>query len=946
MANVTAAAVCSECGELLGAKGACIACLLRAGFEETEEAPPAKSAWTFGDYEIERREDGSPCELGRGAMGITYRALDKVLHRAVALKVIEPPASAADDETVRERFLREARAAAALRHPNVAGVFQFGASPESNRCYCALELVEGETLEARIRREGPLKTDVALEIAIQVTRALMAAAERGLVHRDLKPGNIMLARSDDPARVEVKVIDFGLAKATAGAGEMELTHGAFVGTPAFASPEQFAGEAVDARSDIYALGVTLWFALTGRLPSAGTTIEEIRQRQAHHKLPLEQLASKRVPQRVSELLQSCLAIDPAERPASARELMQALEDCRAQLVSKKRGRALALSSAVCVIVIALAAAFLFGREKAVPGAGEVVPDRAIEKGIAVLPFENLSTDTADTFFVDGMQDDILTSVGKIKDLKVIARASVMEYRGARLAGKVREIGRALGVSHVLEGSVRRAGDRVVVSVALIDTRDERQVWSERYERSLTDALSLQGELALEIARALRTTVSPPENTNVVGRPTADPDAYLLYLRARDLELEQLRDRPRAARLYEEAVARDPFFALAHARLSISASELSRAGDANATWAAKADHHAREAVRLQPNLGEAGLALATYHVMVERDYDRALHEISRTIELLPNSAEVWLTAAFIHKLKGRYGDRINDLRRAEALDPRNTRVLATLARTLRWVRDWAGAVQTLDRVAAVESEAPTTIRLHWIRANDEFRRSGNIDVLKRALDVEAAATPPLAPEWLARSRFDVAMLERDYARAAAALAEFAADAPGSDYQHLWPHTKQFHESLLRVARGDDPAATRDALVATATELEQIIAQDTPLQVRAGSLHADLAIIYALLGRKELAISTVQRAIDLENTPSGAVEKNARASALALVHTLTGEPDKALDLIEHLLTVPCELQSGEIYNMTLTDLKWRWVWDPLRSHPRFEKLLSGPEPPTVY
>ena len=178
---------------------------------------------------------------------------------------------------MRERFLREARAAAALRHPNIAGVFHFGASPEVDRCYCAMELVEGETLEARVRRDGPLKLDLALEVAIQVTRALMAAAERGLVHRDLKPGNIMLAQAGDPARLEVKVIDFGLAKAASDVGgEMELTHGGFVGTPAFASPEQFAGDAVDARSDIYALGVTLWFALTGRLPFAGRTIEEIR----------------------------------------------------------------------------------------------------------------------------------------------------------------------------------------------------------------------------------------------------------------------------------------------------------------------------------------------------------------------------------------------------------------------------------------------------------------------------------------------------------------------------------------------------------------------------------------------------------------------------------------------------------------------------------------------
>ncbi len=209
-------ATCSTCAALLNASGGCITCLLRAGLDEADQLTDPGAL--FGDYEIERRDDGSLCELGRGAMGVTYRAFDTVLHRRVALKIIEPPAEASDFQPVRERFLREARAAAALRHPNVAGVFHFSASPEINRCYCAMELVDGETLEARVRREGPLPLQLALELAIQVTRALSAAAERGLVHRDLKPGNIMLARVDDPARLEVKVIDFGLAKAAAAAG--------------------------------------------------------------------------------------------------------------------------------------------------------------------------------------------------------------------------------------------------------------------------------------------------------------------------------------------------------------------------------------------------------------------------------------------------------------------------------------------------------------------------------------------------------------------------------------------------------------------------------------------------------------------------------------------------------------------------------------------------------
>src|SRR5436305_3350328 len=322
--------VCSICGEPLNAKGACVACLLRRGLEESSTfdtkslVPPV-----FGDFEVARREDGSFCELGRGAFGVTYLAVDNVLRRRVALKVIDVPAAARGSHNVRERFLREARAAAALRHRNVAAIYQFGASPNGRRCFYAMELVEGETLETRVRRDGPLNPKLALEIAIQIARALMAAAAQGLTHRDLKPANIMLS---DTMELDVKVIDFGLAKAIADAGgEMDLTHGGFVGTPNFASPEQFGSGPVDGRSDIYSLGATLWFALTGLAPHPGSTIDEIRDRQTHGDLPVEQLAARKVPAPVIKLLRRLLAVDPGQRPASARELMEKLEFCRQQL---------------------------------------------------------------------------------------------------------------------------------------------------------------------------------------------------------------------------------------------------------------------------------------------------------------------------------------------------------------------------------------------------------------------------------------------------------------------------------------------------------------------------------------------------------------------------------------------------------------------------------------
>jgi uncharacterized membrane protein YkvA (DUF1232 family)/predicted Ser/Thr protein kinase len=320
--------VCSMCGKPLNVKGDCLACLLRMGLDKTVELSPALSA--FGDFEVEQRADGSCWELGRGAIGVTYLASDKVLRRRVALKVIEVPPAARGSQTLRDRFLREARSAAALRHPNVAAVFQFGTSPNGTHCYYAMELIEGETLAARVRRDGPLNTREALRIAVQIARALVAAAAHDLIHRDLKPSNIMLTNDS-----EVKIIDFGLAKAITDAGvDMDLTHGEFVGTPTFASPEQFAGGRVDARSDIYALGGTLWFALTGLAPHPGKTLEEVRDCKKRHGLPVAQLIARKVPEPLVKLLRSTLAINPAKRPASARELLDSLESCRRNITRR------------------------------------------------------------------------------------------------------------------------------------------------------------------------------------------------------------------------------------------------------------------------------------------------------------------------------------------------------------------------------------------------------------------------------------------------------------------------------------------------------------------------------------------------------------------------------------------------------------------------------------
>jgi len=575
------------------------------------------------------------------------------------------------------------------------------------------------------------------------------------------------------------------------------------------------------------------------------------------------------------------------------------------------------------------------------------PSPLREKSIAVLPFENRSTDKADAFFADGMQDDVMNSVGKIKDLKVIARASVMQYRGERLAGKVREIGEALRVTHVLEGSVRKVADRVVLNASLIDTRDERQVWTERYERTVTDALSLQGELAVEIARALHATLTPAEKTVAAAKPTENPDAYLLYLRGReaDTKSRDSREWEAALELYQHAIALDPNFALARARFAISASTGSLSLDRPDLKAA-ARIQAAEALRLRPDLGEARLAMTYVYLWLDNDDDRALEELARAAELSPNSAEVPLTEAFIYKRKNKYRERLAALRRAEALDPRSARVLLFLTLTNRWVRDWPEAMRNLDQYGVV-ARSDDPLQRQWSRACDEFRLTGDIEALKRPI-VDAERASP-SPEWLNAARYETAMFERDFDAAAGFLAQVSEKGLEKVVlPDLPPHGKAFHEALVAVARGSDATERARALNAARNAMETVLSPASQRSDAFGQANAnmDLALIYAFLGLKEEAIRAAQSSLQIHPFQGDTIEKRDLAAGLALVYAQAGESEQAMDLIEHLLTVPVSVQRGAVSNMTLTDLKWRWVWDPLRSNPRFQKIIAGPEPKTVY
>jgi serine/threonine-protein kinase len=879
----------------------------------------------FGDFEVVQREDGSLWELGRGAFGATYLAADNVLRRRVALKVIDVPAAARGSHALRERFLREARAAAALRHPNVAAVFQFGA-PDGSHHYYAMELVEGETLETRVRREGPLNPKLVVEIAIQITRALMAAAAHGLVHRDLKPGNIMLKPGNVGAtELEVKIIDFGLAKAIVDAGgEMDITHGEFVGTPNFASPEQFESRPVDVRSDIYSLGLTLWFALTGKTPFPGSNIEEIRSAQQSGALPIEQLKAARVPPRLRRVLTSMLALEPAARPGT-QNLATRLQRCSAQASGVRRtGITLA---AAAILLVSMPAFFVFrslqtGRRPVATASNLVVP----EKSIAVLPFENLSSDREDASFADGIQDDILTKLARIADLKVISRTSVMQYRYRQ---NTREIGDALRVSHVLEGSVRKTGAWLHINAQLIDTRTDSHIWVEQYDRDVKDMFAIQSEIAQKVAGRLRAKISRVERQAIERPPTADIIAYDLYSRAKNLLLtlsfagEKKTNLLAAADLLNQAVAHDPTFFQAYCQLAWTHDQLDFFGyDRTPGRLALAEAAIEAAFRLRLDSGEAYLARAGHLYRGYRDYDSALRNLETARQTLPNDARLFELEGYIERRQGRWEESTRDLERALDLDPRNGNLLSETAVSYDDLRRYDDEAALLDRALAIEqNNAERKVR----RAEVEFDWKVNTEPWHRVID-EISAKDPAAIQNIAENWLYCALAERDPAAATSALAALGKNDVGGATVSYSP---RFMEGLIARMTKDD-ARAQSAFTAACVDQEKLVSARPD---DAGAV-AVLGLIDAALGRKEKALREGRRAVEL--LP---VEKDARDGAriivcLARIAAWVGDKDFACEQLARVTHLPSGGSYGE-----LKLLPW---WDPLRGDPCFEKIVTSLAP----
>jgi serine/threonine protein kinase len=907
---LAAATVCSVCGERVNLKAQCLACLLRAGLDDpAEHSSPPPASLVFGDFEIARREDGSFWELGCGAMGVTYRAMDKVLHRNVALKVIETPTAAGDSRAVRERFLREARAAAALKHPNVAGIFQFGASPEIDRCYYAMELVEGETLEALVRRDGPLKVELALEIASQVARALIGAAAQGLIHRDLKPGNIMITRPDRAmAEVEVKVIDFGLAKTTNAVAEMDLTHGGFIGTPSFASPEQFGGAPADARSDIFSLGATLWYALTGNVPYPGKTIAEIQERQKNSPLPVEQLTGTKIPGALTEVLRRALELDPKNRPASARELLGQLQACRTRL-SSSRFRATALAAAAVVLV---GAAILLSRGKSRPSVGD--------KSIAVLPFENLGDQKEDAFFASGVQDEILSDLARIADLKVISRTSVMQY-GTNRPRNVREIGRALGTANLVEGTVQRNGNRVRVSVQLIDSRDDTHRWTEHYDREVTDIFAIQDEIAEQIAHQLQAKIARQEKAVIEEKPTSDLTAYAFYEQAKSLTIKAQPDREKRIQLLQQAVQRDPNFILARCLLAkaYTDSYITKNFDSEDTRdasAARAEETIKIALHLRPDRGEPHLA-AAYYYFLKLQNTEARRELNIALGLLPNDAQAVLLDARLDRRENRWDDALIKARRAADLDPRNQYFVVWIGETYLLMRRYHEGEEFLRKA---KERNPDAAGLFDAQLADFKLAEGDF-----------VAALQLTTNPVDRRALEARVCAATYARDYATALQTVAAAPKALVEETFelPSPNSMAEATIFRAMGE-----REKAQPIFQRLRKCMDEHSTNAPKNEWYYAMCSEFDAGLGRREEAIREARQAIDMHPVAQDPINGSEIVGFLAKVYAWTDDRDRAVEQLEILSKMPSSICYG--------DLRFNPDWDTLRGDPRFEKIVASLAP----
>jgi serine/threonine protein kinase/tetratricopeptide (TPR) repeat protein len=920
----TAKRVCAECGATVFAdapQGVCSACLFRTGLasldnenDEVFEPTIARMLKDFGDYELLE-------EIGRGGQGVVYRARQKSLNRIVALKVIGLAHWATEAHV--KRFRLEAEAAARLNHPCIVPIYEVG--ERDGACYFSMGLVAGGQLDAVAKRE-PMPIRHAAELTAKLARTVSYAHEHGILHRDIKPGNILLDAKGEP-----HLTDFGLARLVETESTVTRTM-EVLGTPSYMAPEQAVGNnaAVSSLTDVYGLGAVLYQLLTGHPPFAGGTTYETIRLLLNTEPRQPRLWNRKIGRDLATICLKCLEKDPQRRYSSALALAEDLqcwlthEPIRAKRSGffthgRKWVRRNPISALLAASLVALAAAtgWIIWKSEFVR--------QPVTTGIAVLPFENLNKDDENAFFAEGVPDEIMTELAKIADLKVISRTSVMKYKNG-LERNLREISKTLGVSHLVEGSVQRAGGRIRVSVQLIDARSDTHLWAEHYDRDFADVFAIQTEIAQQIADQLRVNLSPTERASIAEPPTADLIAYALYSEARALGWGKLgwgnwdgaeKTFARKLELLNEATQRDPNFALAHCALAQTQDDLyEQTGDRTHLELAK--NAVDVALRLRPDLGETHLELARYYFYA-REFDRAHDELAVARRTLPNDSQAIFMAARIDRRQNHWDESLANLQKASELDPRNTEINYHLKRQYRQMHLYGEFEQRFPQ----ESD-PEPAQNLWVKLERaELKLDEGDPVAAQALLAQVPLNfSPTMEVW--DIRFMTALYLRDYDAAnrvvGATPAKFVDDVLGGQPPESWA------DGLIARLRGDKQKA--QAMFAAARKRVDATWGDKNKNEEYFALAARCD---AGLERKQEAIAEARRAVDLIPIAKDSWLGPGFVTNLALVYAWTGERELAIEQLQIVAKIP----AGPSYG----DLRFNPCWDPLRGDPRFDKIVAA-------
>jgi serine/threonine protein kinase/Tfp pilus assembly protein PilF len=872
--------------------------------------------------------------LGRGGMGIVWLARDEELERDVALKFI--PDLMIQDRAVFDQLKRETKRCLELTHPHIVRIHDF-VHDERSGCI-SMEYIDGETL-SNLRAEKEQKVFEPDEIATwtsQLCDALDYAHNHAkVIHRDLKPANLMVNQRGD-----LKVSDFGIARSLGDSVSRLTMEQGPSGTLVYMSPQQLDGERSTHLDDIYSLGASIYELLTSKPPFySGNIDRQICERVApsmterRKELDIEPAL---VPQLWEDAVAACLAKDPSRRPQSAAEVAQRLQLAAGQTrirkaPGKSSNKKVLLAGGIVALSIVALAALYFGvlKRQAKPmSQAATIP----EKSIAVLPFENRSEEKANTYFADGIQDEILTRLSKIADLKVISRTSTQHYKSA--PENLPEIARQLGVAHIVEGSVQRSGDTVRVNVQLIKAANDSHLWADTFDRKLTDIFSVESEVAKAIADQLRAKLTGQEEELIAAKPTDNPEAYDAYLRGLAYNLKTLNTPAKAlgAQKYlREAVRLDPKFALGWALLSYvdAVGYLTAYLQPTVALCEEARQAAETALTLQPNLGEAVLAKGQYHYACLKDYDTAVRYFEQARQFLPNSARIPESLAYVARRQGQWQRSESYFNEAERLDPRNVSLLSEHALSYIALRRFPEALRKLDQVLDITPDDLDTLAEKAAIAQAE----GD---LPRA---SALLTPlhPLAdhPNALEVQVYQ-AILERRPVQIIPRLKEILAK-PDPALGFLNGELR-FYLGWAQEVAGDH-AAAQESWRQARSELESFLKEQPDNYYLIG----DLALTNMGLGDKTAALALSERAMAANPTEKDAIAGPAPIEILARVAAQIGEPDRAIAALQKLLSIP---YAGPLVtqNMPLTPALLRLdpMFDPLRNDPRFQKLAASPAP----